>query len=201
MGINTLAYLPSTADLGDVALAIQKLTDADSVEITLAGYNDGIVAAVSRGSDYGSRNIFNVEIKREAGLGDKRDGRKVCQHSATLHLAANHQEWSDEGQGKHLITGTLLYCGSATAWWVALSKALVEFFGGVLDINDCDGTYADVRKNTTAYGNVKDGDAAWVRKQKAVNALQCVTAYEDLIDVPGTYNRNGNYTNEKAVKV
>ena len=190
MGINTLAYLPSTTDLGDLTLAIQKLTDADSVKLEVNPWNDRPFAEAVRGNDVVFDSIFEVTLVREAGFGDKdRDGNVITNHRGSIHLAASHN-------GK---VSTLLYCGTANAFWAALSDGLVDFFGGTVDYNDCDLEDANTTKRPTRYSKVTNGDAAWTAKQQGLRYLKCVTDYKSLAKydkVVGIYSRNANYNQE-----
>lgn len=196
MGVNTLTYVPGSTDLGQLALAIQKLTDADNVRVSVndyAGNDDGSVSIVEvgRGTDAAFDRIFELTIDREDGFGD---GSKS--HRASIHLSSYHRDYTADDKSRVSIQGTLIYGGNASAFWASLGDALVDFFGGVVDYNDCDASYVDTEKRPTRHAKVTDGDEQWTRTQAAINALTTVTDEAGLArydEVEGLYNRKGEY--------
>lgn len=133
----------------------------------------------ARGFDW-----FDVAITRAAGFGDGEVG-----HSGSLSLAESPHEgvrgpaWCFHG-------------GNASAFWVALGRGLAEFYGGVVDYNDCDETEADVIYPKTVRARVNRGDADYEAQRLAVKFLGCVTderGLKRLAKVGGIYNYKGEY--------
>jgi hypothetical protein len=193
MGVNTNTYLPATVELNELVLVIQRLTDADEVVIKQAGPDRGLTAR--RGDEFSNGNDwFDLYITREDGFGDGDTG-----HSGMVSMNSDH-----EGM-KNAIN---VHGGNASVFWASLGDALVEFYGGIVDYNDCDAEYADTRKRATVNARNMDAfrDGEWDRKKARINALTTVTdtaglkKYDTTV---GLYNRKGEYRSmsEGRVKV
>lgn len=198
MGINTLTYVPATVDLGDLVRAMQRITDADEVRL-IAELREDVVA--KRGDEAAFGPFFGLYLTREVGFEETgEDNEPVTGHSGSISLNQYCRDWSDKetnGEGKLLAFGTLVYGGNASAFWCALGKALVNFFGGVVDYNDCDSKYADWTHKATVHAKVTDGDDRWTRTQNAITALSTSGMNVAEFDgYPGIYDRFGIYTPE-----
>ena len=69
----------------------------------------------------------------------------------------------------------------STPWWLAAGKALVDFFGGELDYNDCDSSDSDyaVPAKGDSMNRPSDGKP-WHRLQDRILALQPLSA-DDIL--------------------
>ena len=63
-----------------------------------------------------------------------------------------------------------------TAFWIAVGKNLVDFFGGVVDYNDCDDNYEDYKRHAKPHRmNCPESDEPWQRFQKRMWAVKPLT--------------------------
>ena len=199
MGINTLTYVPATVDPGDLVRATQRITDADEVRMKPV-LREEIVA--KRGDESSFGPFWDLQIDRRKGFdGETSDGEPVEGHSGHVSPSVYCRDYSakvkNSDEGKLIAFGYLIYGGNASAFWCALGEALVKFFGGVVDYNDCDDSYADFQSKATVHAKVTDGDARWTRTQDAITALTTEEFNLSKFDnVPGIYNRFGKYTGE-----
>ena len=77
----------------------------------------------------------------------------------------------------------------STAFWIAIGKGLVDFFGGKLDYNDCDEKDVDYRKPARKDIHAEDGDE-WAVGTVGMDqyghryVIQMVTGngFEDMLD-------------------
>jgi hypothetical protein len=118
------------------------------------------------------------------------------QHSTTTRWAENEVtvtasipcfakiEWKDRSWFLHFepdhMPGYKLLMPSSTPRHIALGKGLVDFFGGFLDEDDCDGQgcdYAQIPKSNEENGPT--GGAAWDALQARIMAVTPITLSPD----------------------
>jgi hypothetical protein len=76
--------------------------------------------------------------------------------------------------------GTSLCAPRSTPFWIAVAHGLVDFFGGSIDYQDCDGGGADIRRDSPFFNHPTDG-AAWDEFQLRILNLAPLTR-QDLYD-------------------
>jgi hypothetical protein len=189
MGINTDAWLYASTDLDEVVEAIRNLTDADEVKLGI-GY-DSEAPSIRRGDEYvQGASYFTLNIAREAGFGDGE-----THHSGSVSFGDTHRDFKNND--KLLIDGGIrLHGGNASAFWVSLLDALVHVFGGVVDYNDCDSTYADTVVTRKMPGRYHGNDPEFSRVRALIQGLTTVTDEAGLArydGVHGIYDRKGEY--------
>jgi hypothetical protein len=91
------------------------------------------------------------------------DGEK--EHHGSFHFETGIGPSDDFGD--HMILGKGLYVG-ATAFWIAMGKRLVDFFGGYMQYNDCDAdTKIDYMQKMPPYASASNGKP-WYELQEAM---------------------------------
>lgn len=134
MGINTFVKLPDNVRLEDVAKVIG----------IAVGYKPETIA--SRNNPAVSWTEVNgVEIKTTS-----------VPSMVNIVFGGRHCSYFFE----HESGGRLVYTKS-TSFWIAVSKRLVDFFGGEVDFNDCDESDVDYKKkaNSSKINRPSDGKA------------------------------------------
>lgn len=86
----------------------------------------------------------------------------------TSHWLLFHWEPSEES-GMHLLMP------HSTAFWIALGKKLVSFFGGSIDYNDCDSKDVDYRAKKPRRRNNPTVGKPWDDFQKAMFNIKPLT--------------------------
>lgn len=89
--------------------------------------------------------------------------------------------------------GGRLLMPRSTAFWIAIGKGLVDFFGGRLVYADCDGTvFYDVKQKSDDENHPEDDDAFWNLQERVFN-LKPLTM-KDFIDADkhAAYKLNGS---------
>lgn len=161
MGVNIIVKLPSTCSVKNVAKVI------------------GILAGLKAKKQYFSNEGYGVEVEgleingivklpaiAEIVLnGDLVDGEKI--HTVFYHFEAS--DWN----------GSLISPRS-TPFWIAISKHLVDFFGGQLIYQDCGDQ--DIDYENPNFGSIddnrpSDGDAWYVLQERFLN-LKPITEAE-----------------------
>lgn len=149
MGTDCRIYLPSRVNVRDVATAIGILLGHKAVKEPL-------------GRDGGWHiKVEDVSVKACGGT------LAECCHIVVGQSAyLYHFEFGREGKRGIMPR--------STGRNIALLKKLADFFGGIVDFNDCDSTEADyfVEERFDIHG---EDDAAWYRKQERFAALQPLT--------------------------
>ena len=89
---------------------------------------------------------------------------------ALIEFADHHVMWHFEVEhGKRLIMPR------STPFWLAVGKALVDFFGGTVDYQDCDATDVDYEAHTPRLHNDPEDDGPWDAFQQALYDIQPLT--------------------------
>jgi len=141
MGINVKCTLPANV----------QVRDASEVMGILAGLpiKDNYVKGRYGQEDWSYPTVPGVEVKGNVNSptmadvfikGDLIDGEK-----------SHFWYWHFEGH-----SGTRAFDPKSTAFWIAVCKGLVDFFGGELIYNDCSDSICDYRK-ASRYSNDSEG--------------------------------------------
>jgi hypothetical protein len=93
-----------------------------------------------------------------------------------------------DGESKHFVfyhfessRGGRLMGPRSTAFWLAVAHRLVDFFGGVIDYQDCDSQYCDYGSAAnTREENSPEDDEEWVRFQERLFNVKPITKDELL---------------------
>lgn len=171
MGCNTDIYLPTDAHGRDVVKVI------------------GIFAglkAVRKNFDRGGGTYVEVEGANETP--------STVEGMSDLTIRASKGKTLVDGDGQHYCTfhysarrnGKVfnLAMPTATPFWCAIGKSLIEWFGGVVQYNDCGSEKAPNvfrRKRycpVDKYGLLPDDGAAWERYQDELMQLRPLTSLE-----------------------
>tara|TARA_B100000949_G_C14214101_1_gene421556 strand:- start:557 stop:1132 length:576 start_codon:yes stop_codon:yes gene_type:complete len=140
MGVNVTCTLPADVKVKDASEVMGILAGLPIKEEYIEGRNG------QEGWYYVT--VPGVEVTRTSSLamvdilikGDLIDGQ------------SNHYYyWHFEGHN-----GTRSFGPKSTAFWIAVCKGLVDFFGGQLIYNDCSSSLCDYRK-ASRYSNSTDG--------------------------------------------
>lgn len=89
----------------------------------------------------------------------------------TNHSATYHFEW-DGGE----VAGCTGIISRSNPLWIAVGRRLVDFFGGTIDYDDCDGVDIDYAA-PIAYRLAEDGEP-WQAFQQAMSEVEPITADE-----------------------
>lgn len=163
MGVDCRITLPPNVRLADVA-KVMGIAAGLPWEKQFAGrLPDGLwfvhvpKVRVSSGCR-GLESCANIEF-----VGETVDG--VSGHHVLYHF-----------EGKD---GNRLMLPRSTAFWIAIARRLVDFYGGVIDYADCDDVYDDyaVPFKETALNSPKDG-AEWEAHRDRVAAVKPITSDE-----------------------
>ena len=152
MGVNTKIYLPQDVRIRDVA----------NVVGILAGLKpyyqyDGIIdiEGLSIQNDKhtpGLSNITLVPTEQEPLI----DNESWHQCLYFMEISSNHR---------------LLYCG-CNPFWREIGKALVDFYGGHVDFNDCDDIEVDYKKPHKPFRYNCEDDQGYNRERKRIEQLK-----------------------------
>jgi len=135
MGIDTHIYLPNDVRLHDVAQIMGLLAGCKR-----SNEKYRIVEGVTYRMVPSIPEMPIIHLENENGL---IDGAKV-------HEAYYHFEMDD---ANYRLIGV-----RPTRFWIAIGYKLIEFFGGHIDINDCDNKECNKRfKNPRKHNNPDDG--------------------------------------------
>jgi len=133
MGVNCKIMLPNNVTLSDVAKLLAMLSGQQPRKESLQGGSWSIrVDTICYRTHNFSPTCVDIEwIQPDRGIDTHylEGGLR----SVMFHLEPDH--------GSHR-----LMIPPSTAWWLAVGKRLVDFFGGELDYNDCDIPDVDYRK-------------------------------------------------------
>jgi hypothetical protein len=139
MGVDTLIRLPEDARLRDVGDVLGALAGLPVSKMELTG--DAWYVRVKGVSIRGYDTI--PELAAISLHGAMVDGQE--EHFVSWH-------WEPEEGGRLLMP-------RATAFWIAIGRGLVRFFGGEIVYNDCTGNEADFKcKKPRKRNNPQDGD-------------------------------------------
>ncbi len=114
------------------------------------------------------------------------DGLAPCAH---IEFPGHDLMWHFEvDHGKRLISPR------STPFWLAVGKALVDFFGGTIDYQDSDATEVDYEAHTPRLHNDPDDDGPWDAFQEAIFALQPLTRNNiKAMREHAAYREDGDY--------
>lgn len=164
MGIDCKIRLPEDVRVRDVADVVALLAGRPFRWVEQAGGRWIEVDAVEVRS-LGDVLVECAEILIAEGPGVVREKLRVLYHF----------EPSEGGR---------LLMPRATAAWVAVGRRLVEFFGGSVDYNDCDGIQEDYRARPPRDDNKPENGVEWNTFQAAKAAVVPLTEAEVAAAVP-----------------
>ena len=174
MGVNVNIGLPNNAQLRDVANTIGILAGLKPVERALDNARDSFfieVPGVSlRPCGPGLESCAYIDIRSP-------DGEKMVDgetdHSWLMFHFEMEMPSADDSDIRDYARGLL---PSATPFWIAVGRRLVQFFGGWFIPNDCDGKVE--LYIAPHYLNGAVNGEAWDQQQRRIFELQPVTAKE-----------------------
>jgi hypothetical protein len=156
MGVDCRVYLPSNVRLTDVCTVVGRLV---GFPVTKENFHNNSgwyanVNGVKAVSAESSPELFIIQWLDSEGY-------------------KRHMYWNFEGENN-----TRILYPSSTAFWVALSARLVEFFGGQLNICDTgDDIDLDVPAKSDAENRPKE-DPDWTNFQQRIMDLKSISSAE-----------------------
>jgi hypothetical protein len=177
MGVNAVIHLPCNVRIKDVAdvmgiLAGQKIVEK---ETTFNSFSPPFKYFVVEG--------VRIESCDARGTGVMTDCANIFLENLTgAALAAR----SDAGENAYAMynfepsnptpsAGRLLYPKS-TAFWIAIGKGLVDFFGGDIDYSDCDSKEADFKRKAKSNSeNCPENDPHYGKQRERMRSLKPLT--------------------------
>lgn len=168
MGVDTKMYLPPQVRLEDVAQfmgILSGLPHASDPYLRVQGVQWRASNPVAA---YAPMLTLHFDAPDGQTLVDGERG-----HCAYYHGVSRG---SDEDHGAPL--GYHKFTLRSTAYWIAVARRTVAFFGGIVDYNDCDDT--DVDYKVSARPAAPSDGAPWDAHQARLASEQALTV-EDLI--------------------
>lgn len=179
MGVDLRLYLPPTARIEDVAT----------------------VAAILMGCEYSYRKPFDAA--REGSRVVELAKKAVVYEQSSVYPAMNVITFNAP-KGKTLIDGITSHFGywhwepdrapfgyrhlslKSTAFWIAVAKGVADFFGGMVDFDDCDETAIDyiVPEQNNWHS---DGDAFYDYNERICNVQPLTIADLHKADEQAAY--------------
>jgi len=166
MGVDTIVTLPAQVRVRDVAKVISILLGNEKNVEKIGSSNQFEVAypPVEIKDAYPGSALIEVSCANAPKIADVNgSGKRVISY---------HYEWGDGSK-----RGVLL---ASTASSIALGVALVNFFGGSVNFNDCDDVDVDYKQPTRSDVRSKK-DSAFINLKKRIIALQPLTEEQILI--------------------
>jgi hypothetical protein len=155
MGVDTRISLPGNVRVRDVANVIAILLGA---KVTLEPL---------QGSDATAARLEGVAVKI----------RQYDNMPEMVRIEVPHQKSAFNYHFEH--GGRRMVSGRSTAETIAVGRGLIQFFGGAVDINDCDDEIEDYTEadNEDEINCPEDG-ALWQRLQNRIAALKPLGAWD-----------------------
>lgn len=156
MSTNTRIILPTDVRIDDVATVIGKLAGLPAVK---KDSDKSFFTSINGVKIIPSSMAEMAEIVLEGNMIDKQK-----KHFVYYFFEGEH--------GKREI------CPKSTAFWVAIGKRLVEFFGGKIDYNDCDNIDWDYESQIPREHNDPNDGKEWNDFQEEIYNLKPITKLE-----------------------
>lgn len=157
MGVNCQIILPNNVRIRDVAKVMAKLAGNESRLEQLG--RDSIVCNVEH---------FNVTA-RMAEMAEIRFDAPIRKEETQAYVGY-HFEHEQDGR---------LLAPKATAFWIAMGKALVDFFGGALVYHDMGNKRPNYKKPAKSRAiNAPSDGIAWRKFQERIHAVAALTETE-----------------------
>ena len=182
MGINSKAYLPNDINADDIVQAIAYLCGAERTKEELRG--DGYrswYAGFNRKEVTTEPNLKNIKL--EHGIRVFVEPTHSMQFF-TIYIAPTNCDntWHHGSlflypQSDH-PNRILLYAG-VSEFWHKIDRALVDFFGGEVDDNDCDEVDVDYQKRKPRKNNYPNDGKPWQKFQEDMMNLPVLFQFTD----------------------
>jgi hypothetical protein len=164
MGCSCHIYLPTNVRIRDVADVVGILSGCEKTRTKGTGGSEWV-------------EVKSVKVKHA-------DHDAVANIMVTLDVAspavkARNGDNQVMAFFSYECRGWFLLSGGSNPYWKAIGLALVDFFGGTVDFNDCDETDVDYEMpSRTADENAPEDGDAWFDFQTRKFALSPLTAEE-----------------------
>lgn len=156
MGVDTLIRLPADVRIRDVSIVIGILAGLKPEQHSLCGssYSCSVAGVETKSSSI--PECADIEIN-----GDLVDGEK--NHHVMFHFE---------------YKASRLLMPRSTAFWIAVGRRLIQFFGGSMDYQDCDSVETNYRRKSPRKDNSPEGGKPWHDLQDAMLAIKPITKDE-----------------------
>lgn len=144
MSVDCRVYMPPAAQLRDVA----------DVLALQAGFKPTL-------NKYGVESVAGLKVEPSSYPG-----------MAYIYIGTRRTTWQWESDYPHLNYHTMIF--GSTAWWIAMARGLVDFFGGAVSYKDYDDNPDYSRFPPLDLYN--DGAELWVKLQKRIVAVKPIPA-------------------------
>lgn len=156
MGTNTLVYLPGDVRVSDVADVMGILAGLPHKQSRCAEDVEGVKVSTTS-----SPQMCEITL-----TGKMFDGSES--HRASFHFEVDANSYRKEaGAGQRL-----LYCGSDDKFWRMVGDGVARFFGGVVDLCDCDDVDSDATYKRPRKRNNPNSDSEWDKFWSEVRAIK-----------------------------
>lgn len=175
MGVNTKIYLPGNVRVDDVAIVVGALAGLSLQQRSLrtdSYHTDNNMYCICPSVSVQTTSMPCLAIINL--LGGMVDGE--TQRNCYYHFECEPRPESGVGGGWRLLSP------KCSSFWIAIGKGLVDFFGGVVDFNDCDDIDSDyvVSPKSDAY-NSHHTDEQWAHFQKRLGELTPVVLESEAV--------------------
>ena len=162
MGINSNCYIPNDVRADDLVQAIAYLCGAERIRKSLT---DGSFAA------HVKRQEVSTEPNKPASLVKIESTHRMQYFEIVIepttcdnqrHLGSLFLFPSSEHKNRMTLNG------GVSKFWKEIGRALVDFFGGEVDDNDCDSVQVDYKKKKPRKSNCPDDGQDWGEFQNAM---------------------------------
>ena len=163
MGIDCKIYLPANVAIDNVANVIGILAGAKSKKHYFQDDIKGGWSTEVEGVKITTSGIPTCAYIEIQGLSE---ASRKCRENNFIHVLYHFET----------PTGERLLMPSSNNFWIAISKKLVDFFGGRVDFNDCDSVEINykVEPKEDKFNNPQDGDE-WYNLQNRLLELKPLT--------------------------
>lgn len=159
MGVSCKVTFPAKTEVDDVLFALAVLTGRATPALVKIGRNTTAAMLTVDGVEVDTSKVIDV--------------RTTIYNLATVDVRISHTSYSPAYDFEGPKGQRQLRWGCNTPDRIAISRALVDCFGGSVDVNDCDDIDVDYHRPAWRDADAEDG-AAWDRRQTRLANLRAI---------------------------